>query len=43
MARIAQWMDQVVSAPGDEDLGRRILGEVRELCAGHPAPGLALS
>jgi glycine hydroxymethyltransferase len=42
MERIAAWMDAVVMAPGDADLKARIAGEVRELCAGFPAPGLAL-
>ena len=40
MVQIAEWMAQVVSAPADETLGRRISGEIRELCAKFPAPGI---
>jgi glycine hydroxymethyltransferase len=40
MARIAAWMDQVISAPEDEALARRVAAEIRELCRGFPAPGL---
>ncbi len=40
MRQIAAWMDQVVSAPADAALHERIAGEVRELCAKFPAPGI---
>jgi glycine hydroxymethyltransferase len=40
MRQIAAWMDQVVAAPEDEALAERIRGEVRELCASFPAPGV---
>ncbi len=40
MAQIAAWMDQVVSAPGDAALKAKVAGEVRELCARFPAPGI---
>ena len=40
MRQIAAWIDEVCQAPGDEDRRRRIAGEVRELCAAFPAPGL---
>lgn len=40
MKRIAGWIAQVVSNPEDEALQARIAGEVRELCASFPAPGL---
>jgi glycine hydroxymethyltransferase len=40
MFQIAAWMDAVVVAPGDAALHVRIAGEVRELCARFPAPGL---
>jgi glycine hydroxymethyltransferase len=40
MARIAGWIDQVTSSPGDDALLARIAGEVKEFCAGYPAPGL---
>ncbi len=41
MAQIAAWMDEVAQAPGDETRKTRIAGEVRDLCAKHPAPGLS--
>jgi glycine hydroxymethyltransferase len=40
MRQIAAWMDQVVSAPSDAALHARIAGQVRELCAKFPAPGI---
>jgi glycine hydroxymethyltransferase len=40
MKQIAAWMDQVVSSPNDASLHAKISGEVRELCAKFPAPGL---
>jgi len=42
MTRIAAWMDEVVSNPEDEDRQARIAGEVKELCAQFPAPGIPL-
>ncbi|MEO8554222.1 MAG: serine hydroxymethyltransferase, partial [Kofleriaceae bacterium] len=40
MKQIAAWMAQVVAAPSDASLHAKIQGEVRELCAKFPAPGL---
>jgi glycine hydroxymethyltransferase len=40
MAKLAGWIDEVVSAPGDEARIARIAEEVSELCAKHPAPGI---
>jgi glycine hydroxymethyltransferase len=40
MARVAEWMDQVAAHHADEARLAKIAGEVRELCAGFPAPGL---
>jgi glycine hydroxymethyltransferase len=40
MKRLAGWIDQVVSAPADEVLIKRIAGEVKEMCRGFPAPGI---
>lgn len=40
MAKLATWMDAVVSAPGDDALLDRIAGEVKECCASFPAPGI---
>jgi glycine hydroxymethyltransferase len=40
MRQIAAWMDAVVSAPADAGLHARIAGEIRELCAKFPAPGI---
>ncbi len=42
MERIAGWIDEVVGKPEDEALQARIAGEVRELCAAFPAPGIAM-
>ncbi|MBX3157334.1 MAG: serine hydroxymethyltransferase [Deltaproteobacteria bacterium] len=42
MRQIAHWMDAVVTAPTDAALHERISGEVRELCARFPAPGILL-
>lgn len=40
MAQIADWLDQIVKSPEDEDLQRRIRGEVEEICQRFPAPGV---
>jgi glycine hydroxymethyltransferase len=40
MKQIAAWMDRVVSAPADAALHAQVAGEVRELCAKFPAPGI---
>ncbi|HEX7843946.1 MAG TPA: serine hydroxymethyltransferase [Kofleriaceae bacterium] len=42
MRQIAAWMDAVVTAPGDAALHARIAGEIRELCARFPAPGILI-
>ena len=42
MKRLANWMDQVVAAPGDEVLLAHIAAEVKELCRGFPAPGIRI-
>ena len=42
MKTIAGWIDEVVGAPEDTALANRIAGEVAELCAGFPAPGVSL-
>jgi len=42
MKQIAAWMAQVVAAPTDASLHAKISGEVRELCAKFPAPGLLI-
>jgi glycine hydroxymethyltransferase len=41
LPRIADWIDQAVSAVGDEAALDKIAGEVRELLAGYPMPGWA--
>ena len=43
MSEVAAWIDKVVSAPDDEGLAERVAGEVRELCARFPAPGISVS
>jgi glycine hydroxymethyltransferase len=40
MRQIAAWMDAVVSAPTDGGLHEKIAGEIRDLCAKFPAPGI---
>ncbi len=40
MARIADWIDRVTQNPTDEASLARIAGEVKDLCAKHPAPGI---
>jgi glycine hydroxymethyltransferase len=39
MELIAGWMDRVISAPDDEDLTKKVSGEISELCRSFPAPG----
>ncbi|MBI4728972.1 MAG: serine hydroxymethyltransferase [Acidobacteria bacterium] len=43
MRRIAGWIDDVVSAPGDEDLGARTAADVAEMCRAFPAPGILVN
>ncbi len=40
MKQIAVWMAQVVAAPSDAALHAKVAGEVKELCARFPAPGI---
>jgi glycine hydroxymethyltransferase len=40
MKQIAAWMDRVVNAPADAAVHEKVAGEVRELCAKFPAPGI---
>ncbi|MFO0664693.1 MAG: serine hydroxymethyltransferase [Polyangiaceae bacterium] len=42
MLLLANWMERVVASPTDETLLGRIAGEVREVCAKFPAPGLVI-
>ena len=42
MRQVAAWMDEVVSAPEDEELAERVRNEVRDLCRGFPAPGIPI-
>jgi glycine/serine hydroxymethyltransferase len=43
MAQIAAWIDEVVSSPEDEDVAKKVSGEIKELCASFPAPGVSSS
>jgi glycine hydroxymethyltransferase len=43
MAEVAAWIDKVVSATDDDGLTERVAGEIRELCAKFPAPGISVS
>ncbi len=40
MLRIADWIYRVTKAPGDEALLAKVAGEVKDLCAKYPAPGI---
>jgi glycine hydroxymethyltransferase len=42
MARIAAWIDEVVTNPDDTARKTRIAGEVKEMCAKFPAPGIVV-
>ena len=42
MARIAEWIDRVTQAPGDEAGLAKIAGEVKEMCGKYPAPGIRI-
>jgi glycine hydroxymethyltransferase len=42
MQQIAGWMDAVVTAPSNTALHDKIAGEIRELCAKFPAPGILI-
>ncbi len=38
MRQIAGWMDEVIAAPNDEELGERVNQEVLEFCKAFPTP-----
>jgi glycine hydroxymethyltransferase len=40
MLRIAEWIDRVTQAPGDEAVLAKVAGEAKEVCAKYPAPGI---
>ena len=40
MAKLAEWIDRVVAAPEDDAVIAKVAAEVRDVCAGYPAPGL---
>ena len=40
MRQIAAWMDEAIGAPNNAAVHERIAGEIRELCAKFPAPGI---
>ena len=41
MKTLAKWMSEVISNPDSEEIKARVAGEVKDLCAGFPAPGLS--
>jgi glycine hydroxymethyltransferase len=43
MVRIAEWIDQIVTSPNDEELGARTKAEIAELCRAFPAPGISVT
>lgn len=40
MQKLAEWIDRVTSAPGDEALTSKVAAEVKELCGKYAAPGI---
>jgi len=42
MVMIADWIDRVLDKPEDDDLLGAIRAEIREFCAGFPAPGIRI-
>jgi glycine hydroxymethyltransferase len=42
MAKIAAWIDEVVTHHADAARKQRVAGEVKELCAKFPAPGIVV-
>jgi glycine hydroxymethyltransferase len=40
MKQIAAWMERVIAAPADTAVQAQVAGEIRELCAKFPAPGI---
>jgi glycine hydroxymethyltransferase len=42
MLKLAEWIDRAVAHASDEATLTKVAGEVRELCARFPAPGLSL-
>jgi glycine hydroxymethyltransferase len=39
MRRIGGWILEILKAPDDEPLGKRVRGEVLDLCRHFPVPG----
>jgi glycine hydroxymethyltransferase len=39
MVQIAEWMDEVISAPTDDSVAERVRAEVQDLMRRYPAPG----
>lgn len=39
MVQVADWLDEVISAPADEAVGDKVLAEVQDLMKRYPAPG----
>jgi glycine hydroxymethyltransferase len=42
MEQLADWIDRVVAKPTDEALLGKVAGEVRDVCAKFPAPGIRI-
>jgi glycine hydroxymethyltransferase len=43
MARVASWIDEVVSDPENDDTIARVKRDVAELCRSFPAPGISIA
>jgi glycine hydroxymethyltransferase len=42
MQLLADWMNEVLKDPENEDTQKRVLGEIKELCKGFPVPGIEI-
>jgi len=40
--KVADWIAEIVKQPDDKQAIARVAGEVKDLCAGFPAPGISL-
>jgi glycine hydroxymethyltransferase len=40
MRQVGAWIGAIVRSPDDEELLARIRGQVTEMCAGFPLPGV---
>ncbi|MEO7804457.1 MAG: serine hydroxymethyltransferase [Actinomycetota bacterium] len=43
MYQIAEWIDRIVTSPGDEALAAKTADEIKQVCANFPAPGIRVT